>query len=45
MLDALFDHLAEKPGLYVEEAAIFLFDEFNMVPSIPSIKRALYQAG
>ena len=30
MLDALCDHLAEKPGLYVEETAIFLWDEFNM---------------
>ncbi|KAJ5694341.1 hypothetical protein N7536_004753 [Penicillium majusculum] len=45
MVDALFDHLAEKPGLYVEEMAIFLFDEFNVVPSISSIKRALYRAG
>lgn len=40
MVDALCDHLAEKPGLYVEEMAIFLFDEFNVVPSISSIKRA-----
>jgi transposase len=45
MVDALCDHLAEKPGLYVEKMAILLFDEFNVVPSISSIKRALYQAG
>ncbi|KAJ5851110.1 hypothetical protein N7455_010966 [Penicillium solitum] len=45
MVDALFDHLAEKPGLYVEEMAIFLFDEFNVIPSISSVKRALYRAG
>lgn len=38
MVDALFDHHAEKPGLYVEAMAIFLFDDFNVVPSISSIK-------
>jgi hypothetical protein len=43
MLDALCDHLAEKPGLYVEETAIFIWDEFNISPS--SIKRALSRAG
>jgi hypothetical protein len=31
MLDALCDHLAEKPGLYVEEMAIFLWDEFDIL--------------
>jgi transposase len=45
MLDALCDHLAEKPGLYVEEMAIFLWDEFNILPSSSSIKRALARAG
>ena len=45
MIDALCNHLAEKPSLYVEEMAIFLFDEFNVLPSISSIKRALYRAG
>jgi hypothetical protein len=45
MVDALCDHLAEKPSLYVEVMAIFLFDEFNVVPSISSIKRALYRTG
>ncbi|KAJ6160476.1 hypothetical protein N7470_003872 [Penicillium chermesinum] len=39
MLDALCDHLAEKPGLYVEEMAIFLWDEFNILPSSSSIKQ------
>jgi hypothetical protein len=28
MLEALFDHLLEKPGLYLDEMAIFLWDEF-----------------
>lgn len=45
MVDSLFDRLAENPGLYVEEMAIFLFDEFNVIPSISSIKRALYRLG
>lgn len=34
MLDTLCDHLAEKPGLYVEEIAIFLWDEFNILLSL-----------
>ena len=45
IIDALCDHLAEKPGLYVEEMAIFLWDEFNILPSSSSIKRALSRAG
>jgi hypothetical protein len=34
-----------KTRSLVEGMAIFLFDEFNVVPSISSIKRALYRAG
>jgi transposase len=45
MLDALCDHLAEKPGLYIDEMAIFLWDEFNILPSPSSVKRALTRAG
>jgi hypothetical protein len=41
MFDALCDHLTEKPGLYVEEMAIFLWDEFNILLLPSSIKRAL----
>jgi hypothetical protein len=44
ILDALCDYLAEKPGLYVEEIAIFLYDKFNILLSSSSIKRALSQA-
>ncbi|KAJ5366062.1 hypothetical protein N7541_001822 [Penicillium brevicompactum] len=36
MLDTLCDHLAEKPGLYIDEMAIFLWDEFNILPSSSS---------
>lgn len=28
MLEAVCDHLLEKPGLYVDEMALFLWDEF-----------------
>lgn len=41
----LCDYLTEKPGLYIEEMAIFLWDEFNVLPSPSSIKRALSQEG
>jgi hypothetical protein len=30
MLDALREHLLEKPGLYQEEMALFLWDEFGV---------------
>jgi hypothetical protein len=29
IVDALCDHLTGKPGLYLEEMAVFLRDEFN----------------
>ena len=45
MLDALCDRLAEIPGLYIDEMANFLSDEFNILPSESSIQRALYRAG
>ncbi|KAJ5435770.1 hypothetical protein N7445_006655 [Penicillium cf. griseofulvum] len=45
MLDTLYDHLAEKPGLYVEEMAIFLWDKFDILPSSSRIKRTLSQTG
>lgn len=28
MINALCDHLSEKPGLYLDEMAVFLWDEF-----------------
>ena len=45
MLNALCDYLTKKPGLYVEEIAIFLWDEFNVLPSPSSFKQALSQEG
>ena len=37
MLDALREHLLEKPGLYQEEMAVFLWDEFDVLVSTHSI--------
>jgi hypothetical protein len=45
MLEALCDHLVEKPGLYIEEMAVFLWDEFSVLPSTSSIQRALSRHG
>ena len=45
MLDVLCDRLAETPGLYIDEMAKFLWDEFNVLPSSSSIQRALSQVG
>ncbi|KAI2681221.1 hypothetical protein DTO013E5_7825 [Penicillium roqueforti] len=41
MIDALCDHLLEKPGLYLDEMAVFLWDEFRMMVTASSIRRAL----
>lgn len=30
MLEGLCDHLLEKPNLYLDEIAIFLWDEFDI---------------
>lgn len=45
MLDALREHLVEKPDLYVEEMVAFLRDEFGISTSPSSLKRALSGAG
>jgi hypothetical protein len=44
MLDALREHLLEKPGLYQEGTAVFLWDEFDVLVSTHSISRALKAA-
>jgi hypothetical protein len=41
MLEALCDHLLEKPGLYLDEMALFLWDEFGTYITASSIRRAL----
>ena len=45
MLDALREHLLEKPGLYQHEIAVFLYDEFGIHVTIPSISRVLKSIG
>jgi hypothetical protein len=45
MLEALCDHLLEKPSLYLDEMAIFLWDEFQMLATTSSIRRALISTG
>lgn len=41
MLEVLKEHLLEKPELYLEEMAVFLWDEFEILVSLSSISRAL----
>jgi hypothetical protein len=36
MLDALCEHLLEKPGLYLDEMELFLWDEFEVSVSTSS---------
>ena len=45
MLAALCDRLLEKPGLYIDEMVIFIWDEFQVLITDSSIKRALASAG
>lgn len=45
MLEALCDHLKEKPTLYQDEMAVFLWDEFGKHVTIQSISRALASVG
>lgn len=44
MLEALCEHLLEKPGLYLDEMAVFLWDEFQMLATTSSM-RALLSKG
>ena len=45
MLEVLCDHLLENPGLYLEEMAVFLWDEFEVHVSTFSISRTLKDVG
>ena len=45
MLEAICDHLLEKPGLYVDEMALFIWDEFHIKVTNSSLKRALASVG
>ncbi|KAJ5348522.1 uncharacterized protein N7506_001775 [Penicillium brevicompactum] len=41
MIEALCERLSEKPGLYLDEMAVFLWDEFRTLVTTSSIRRAL----
>jgi transposase len=45
MLEALCEHLVEKPDLYLDEMAEFLQDEFEVLVSSYTISRALRSHG
>lgn len=45
MLRTLLEHLVEKPDLYQDEMAVYLFDEFNALVTTSCISRALAAAG
>lgn len=45
MIKALCDHLLEKPHLYLDEMAVFLWDEFNVQIATSTISRSLKREG
>lgn len=45
MFDALRERLLEKAGLYQDEMALFLYNEFNVLLSTSCISRALASIG
>lgn len=45
MIEALCDYLLEKPGLYLDEMVVFLWDEFYTLVTTSSIRRALTSKG
>jgi hypothetical protein len=42
MLDALHEHLLERPDRYLDEIAVFLWDEFEVLPALSTISRRKY---
>jgi flagellar motor switch protein FliM len=45
MLSALLEQLIERPELYQDEMAIFLYDEFEAAVTTPTLCGALASAG
>ncbi|KDB25301.1 hypothetical protein H109_02864 [Trichophyton interdigitale MR816] len=45
MVEALCDYLLQKPGLYLDEMAVFLWDEFNVHVTRSGISRCLAPNG
>lgn len=45
ILDALREHLLEKPGMYLDEMVVFLWDNFGVFVTPSTISRALASIG
>ena len=45
MLEALCDHLLEKPNVYLDEKSTFLWDKFGIQAMKASLSRALAYKG
>lgn len=45
MIEALCEHLSEKPGLYLDEMAVFLWDEFRTLVTTSSTRQAVLAKG
>lgn len=45
MIQTLCEHLLEKPGLFVDEMILFIWDEFHTWVTSSSLKRALVSVG
>jgi transposase len=45
MLDVLKERLLEKPGMYQDEMAVFLYDEFEVLVNNSAVSRALASIG
>jgi transposase len=45
MLEALRERLIEKPGMYLDEMIVFLWDDFRVLVSPPTVYRALDSIG
>jgi hypothetical protein len=45
MLEALYKHLIEKPSLYLDKIAVFLYNKFSISVLPLSIKRTLSSKG
>jgi transposase len=45
MLDALREHLVEKPSMYLDEMVVFLWDDFGVLVTPSTISRALASIG
>src|SRR2546423_1862146 len=45
MLEALREHLLEKPGLHLDEMVVYLWDEFEVLVTTSTISRTLKSIG